>query len=364
MKRPHLPQAALGAISAIALLSACSPTPAEKSATEREVTATSAKPATPAADMQKVLDQLGSMGGKPIETLTAAEARTQPTPADAVKAIMKAQGMSTGPDPAVTTKDVTYPAGKGMQNARIYMPAGAKGPLPVVLYIHGGGWVIADIDVYGASPQALAKAANAVVVSIEYRHAPEFKFPAAHDDSNAAYTWVLANAAKWGGDPKKVAIVGESAGGNLAVDVALMARDRHLQAPTSVIAVYPIADSNMSTASKLTYAAAKPLNTPMMAWFYDKTLAKPADAADPRLNLVAADLKGLPPTTIIVAQIDPLHDDGINLANRLKSAGVSTTLQEYAGVTHEFFGMGSVVASAKSAEDFAAAQLKAGFSGS
>lgn len=361
--KPILATTALGVASAFTIMTACSPRPIDKTPSAADVAATAAPslPAAPSTDMKKVLDQLGSMGGKAIETLTAAEARKQPTPADAVKAVMTAQGMSTAPDPAVKTKDVTYPAGAGLQKARIYMPAGAKAPLPVILYIHGGGWVIADIDVYGGSPQALAKAANAIVVSIEYRHAPEAKFPAAHDDSNAAYKWMLANAAKWGGDPKKVAIVGESAGGNLAVDVAIMARDKHLQAPTSVIAVYPIADSNMSTASKLTYAAAKPLNTPMMAWFYDKTLAKPTDAMDPRLNLVAADLRGLPPTTIILAQIDPLHDDGVNLAGKLKAAGVNTTLKEYSGVTHEFFGMGSVVASAKAAEDFAASQLKVGF---
>jgi acetyl esterase/lipase len=307
-----------------------------------------------------VLDKLASLGGKPIETLSPTDARMQPSPADAVKAVMMDQNIM--PDmTSVTTKDVIYPAGAGTQKARIYTPMGAKGPLPIVLYIHGGGWVIADIDTYDSSPRALAKAANAIVVSMEYRHAPEAKFPAAHDDANAAYKWVLANAAKWGGDPKKVAVVGESAGGNMAVTVAINARDKGSQAPAAVIAVYPVADSDMATASKVKYAEAKPLNTKMLAWFFLYTLANPGQALDKRLNLVGADLKGLPPTTIILAEIDPLHDDGANLADKMKAAGDTVEVKEFPGVTHEFFGMGAVVANAKAAEDYATDKLKTAF---
>lgn len=350
-----------GAASAFALIGAgCS-----KQAEEAPVAAAPiAAPATAAvadADMQKVLDKLASLGGKPIEGLTPVEARTQPSPADAVKALMTEQGMSAAPDPALTVKNVTYPAGAGVQKARIYTPANAKGPLPVILYIHGGGWVIADLDVYDASPRALAQGANAIVVSMEYRHAPEVKFPAAHDDANAAYQWVVANAAKWGGDPKKIALVGESAGGNMAVNVAMSARDKGWPAPLAVLAMYPVANTSPATASKRTFAAAKPLNTPMLDWFFKHTLSSPDQAADPRLNLVAANLAGLPPTTIILAQIDPLHDDGVGLADKLRAAGVTVDLKEYAGVTHEFFGMGKVVADAKAAQDFAAGKLRAAF---
>ena len=169
----------------------------------------------PNADMNEVLKKLATLGGKPIEMLEPREARKQPTPADAVKALMAEKGIVA--KSTVTTKDVTYPTGGATQKARIYTPAGAKGPLPIVLYIHGGGWVIADIEVYDSTPRALADAAGAVVVSIEYRHAPEAKFPAAHDDANAAYKWVLDNAASWGGDPNLIAVVGESVGGNMAV---------------------------------------------------------------------------------------------------------------------------------------------------
>lgn len=311
----------------------------------------------PDADMNEVLIKLAGLGGKPIETLSPADSRKQPTPADAVKALMEEKGIV--PSSAVTTRDVTYPAGAGTQKARIYSPVDAKGPLPVVLYIHGGGWVIADIDVYDSSPRALAEAAQAVVVSIEYRHAPEAKFPAAHDDANKAYEWMIANAATWGGDPKRVAIVGESAGGNMAVNVAMVARDKGSPALRTVIAVYPVANTSPDTESKRTYANAKPLNKPMLDWFFKHTLASPDQAADPRLNLVAASLKGLPPITIILAEIDPLHDDGVTLAAKLREAGVEVEVKTYAGVTHEFFGMGSVVADAKDAVAYAAAKLTA-----
>ena len=316
-------------------------------------------PSMPDADMGEVLAKLASLGGKPIETLEPAEARKQPTPADAVKAVMAQKNITAMP--AVTTKDVTYPAGSGTQKARIYMPDGAKGPLPVVLYIHGGGWVIADIDVYDASPRVLAGLTKAIVVSIEYRHAPEAKFPAAHDDANAAYKWVLDNAAKWGGDPKNVAVVGESAGGNMAVTVAMDARDKGMIAPKTVVAVYPVANTSPDTQSKKTYADAKPLNGPMLDWFFKNALKDPAEASDPRLNLVAAKLNGLPPISIIVAEIDPLHDDGTTLADAIRKAGGTVDVKEYAGVTHEFFGMGAVVADAKNAEDYAANKLKSAF---
>lgn len=350
-----------GAASAFVLAGAGCSRKAEEAPVAAAPVAAPATAAVADADMQKVLDKLVSLGGKPIEGRTPAEARTQPSPADAVKALMTEQGMSVAPDPALTVKNVTFPAGAGVQKARIYTPAGAKGPLPVILYIHGGGWVIADLDVYDASPRALAQGANAIVVSMEYRHAPEAKFPAAHDDANAAYQWVVANAAKWGGDPKKVALVGESAGGNMAVNVAMSARDKGWPAPLAVVAVYPVANTSPATASKRTFAAAKPLNTPMLDWFFKHTLSSPDQAADPRLNLVAANLAGLPPTTIILAEIDPLHDDGVGLADKMRAAGVTVEVKEYAGVTHEFFGMGKVVADAKAAQDFAAAKLRAAF---
>ena len=148
----------------------------------------------------------------------------------------------------------------------------------------------------------------------------------------------------------------------MAVNVAMTARDKAWTAPKAIVAVYPVANTSPETASKKAYAAAQPLNTPMLAWFFKYTLTSPNEAADPRLNLVAANLERLPPTTIILAEIDPLHDDGLGLAEKLKVAGIPVDVKEYAGVTHEFFGMGAVVADAKAALDYAARQLKVAFS--
>ncbi|RZL96839.1 MAG: alpha/beta hydrolase, partial [Sphingomonas sp.] len=209
------------------------------------------------------------------------------------------------------------------QFARIYKPANAPAggaPLPVIVYYHGGGWVIADVNTYDATPRMLSKQLNAIVVSVEYRHAPEFKFPAQHDDAAAAYRWVLQNAASWGGDAAKVATAGESAGGNLAVATAIYARDNNLTAPVHVLAVYPIANSRMDLPSRRDSANAKPLNTAMLGWFGSYYTNSPADMQDPRLNLVGADLKRLPPTTIVNAQIDPLRSDGETLAEAMRRA--------------------------------------------
>lgn len=174
-------------------------------------------PPKAAADMQAVLDVLGRLGAKPVQTLTPAQARAQASPADAVRAVLKARGMPPAPDPSVVTREMSYGANP-MQKARIYRPANApRGPLPLVVYYHGGGWVIADLDVYDSGPRMLAKKLNALVVSVEYRHAPEFKFPAQHDDALSAYRWVLTNAAGWGGDIRRMAFAGESEGGNLAI---------------------------------------------------------------------------------------------------------------------------------------------------
>lgn len=318
-------------------------------------------------DMQKVLDTLAQLGGKPIEKLTAEEARKQPTPTDAVMAVLKSEDK----DPAklkaalkVKTKDVTYPAGAGEQPARVYMPEqddDNKEALPVVVYFHGGGFVIANLDVYDQGPRALARKANAIVVSIEYRKGPENKFPAAHDDAIAAYKWVLANAKSWGGDPARVAVAGESAGGNLAANVAIAARDQKLQAPAHMVLVYPVAGNNMNTESYKENAFAKPLNKAMMEWFVKNYTKSPADAKDPRINLLGANLKGLPSATVITAEIDPLRSEGKALADKLEKAGSNVDYENYEGVTHEFFGMDAVVKDAGNAQDTAAANLKSAF---
>lgn len=312
-------------------------------------------------EMQSVLDQLGSMGGKPMETLTPGEARKQPTPAAAVAIVLAKAGRDTSPMalvPGVTSADRTIPGPGGAMPARIYTPSGT-GPFAVVVYYHGGGWVIADKNVYDGGARSIAKEANAVVVSVDYRLAPEHKFPAQHEDALAAYAWVVKNAASINGDPKRIAIAGESAGGNLAVATAVAARDAKMPMPKAVIAVYPIAQPENTTASYIEHANAKPLNRAMMAWFAGHVSRTPADMQDPRINLVKANLAGLPPVTIINAQIDPLREDGAMLEQALKAANVPVERRVYDGVAHEFFGMGAVVAKAMDATQYAGARLKA-----
>lgn len=311
-------------------------------------------------EMQAVMEKLASYGDKPIETLTPAEARKNHTPTDAVMDLVKENNIAM-PAPKVDTTGIAIPVSGGNIHARVYTPKTGKESYPVIVYYHGGGFVIADLDVYNASAQGLAEQTEAVVVSVAYRLAPEHKFPTAHNDAFAAYQWVVSNTAKIKGDPKKIAVVGESAGGNLAANVSLMARDKKITVPLHQVLVYPIAQSDMNTASYTKYAAAKPLNKPMMAWFTKHYLNNMGEAKDARISLVNANLAGLPATTVITAEIDPLHDDGTMLADKLTAAGVKVNSKNYDGVTHEFFGMAIVVPQAKEAQAFAAEQLKSAF---
>lgn len=317
--------------------------------------------AKPVAANQAVLDALMAQGLRPYHTLEPEEARRQPSFADGVKAVMQSRGMPAAPPPGVTARDISITGAAGPIHARVYRPDGIQGPLPVIVYFHGGGWVIADSNVYDSSTRALARDGRAVVISVDYRRAPEAKFPAQHDDSIAAYRWALANAASIGGDPRRIALAGESAGGNLAVATAIAARDQGLQMPVHVLSVYPIAGSDLNTPSYQENANAMPLNRAAMAWFLHHTKGRPADLMDPRINLVMANLRGLPPTTIIAAQIDPLRSEGLTLADRMRSAGVEIVRREFPGTTHEFFGADAVIPDAAAAQRFAGERLRAAF---
>lgn len=318
----------------------------------------------PDSDMKKVLDMLATLGGKPIETLTPEEARRQPTPTDAVMKILRERKVETPPTLGVRSRDLTIDGAAGPLKARLYRPEGnEKGDLPLVVYFRGGGWVIASLDVYDASPRGIAKFANCAVLSCDYRMAPENKFPAAHEDAFAAYKWALAHAADLGADNAKIAVMGESAGGNLALNVAIRARDESVQAPLHMALIYPVAGVNMNNASYTANADAKPLNKPMMKWFVSHVFESPDQAKnDPRINLVElADLRALPSATIIRAEIDPLAEEGELLMRKLKDAGVDVRGDTYRGCTHEFFGMGLVVKDAAIAESFVAHDLKRAF---
>ncbi len=317
--------------------------------------------AMPNADQKKVLDELGALGGKPIETLEPAEARTQPTPTDAVMQLLKKSEQPVTPEAVGKVTDRTITSPGGAIPVRIYTPTGT-GPFPVIVYFHGGGFVIATIDTYDASARALANAAGAVVMSVEYRKAPEHKFPAAHDDAYAAYVWAVRNASQIGGDSTRVALAGESAGGNLALATAMRVRDTSgVRAPASVVVVYPVVGNDTTNTSYTRNAEAKPLNRPMMSWFFRQYTRSSADAADPRLNILGANLKGLPAVTIVSAEIDPLLTEGELLATKLRDAGVTVQQRTWPGTAHEFFGQGAVVPAAKEAVQYAADALKAGF---
>ncbi len=314
--------------------------------------------AIPAPEMQSVLDKLAELGAKPLHTLTVEQARAQPTPADAVAAVMADKGIDAGPAADIATSDIAVPGPAGDITARVYTPPG-DGPFPVIVYYHGGGWVIADIDTYDASARALSLGVGAVVVSSHYRQGPEDVFPAAHDDAYAAYVWVVENAGTLNGDSARMVIAGESAGANLAANVAIMARDAQITQPLHQLLVYPIAGNDMNTPSYLENADAAPLGKADMAWFVNHAFGAMDDAADPRVNLVGRDdLADLPPATLITAQIDPLRSESISYGEALQAAGVEVEMMNYDGVTHEFFGMGAVVPQAVAAMDFAVAQLR------
>ncbi|WP_111560178.1 alpha/beta hydrolase [Paracoccus sediminilitoris] len=311
------------------------------------------------ADMARVLEALKALDPKPIPELAAEEARQQPTPADAVARVIEEDGLDV-PEPAVTRQDITYPAAEGDQPARVYTPTDAgEGPYPLVVYVHGGGWAIADIDTYDASAASLADKLGAVVISLEYRHAPESPFPAAHDDVLAGYTWAVENGDQLNADVDRLALVGESVGGNMVVATAIAARDQQLTQPDHVVSVYPVAQTSLETESYVENAEAVPLNRAMMEWFFDQTVTDESQLDDARISLVDADLAGLPPITIINASIDPLLSDGMMLADAIEAAGGEVEQRTFDGVTHEFFGMAAVVEDAAAAQDYAVERVNA-----
>lgn len=314
----------------------------------------------PTPEMKKVLDAFSSMNKKTIDQSTPAEARKAPSMADAAKKVMKDEGKKA-PEFTGSTKNISIPTQDGKIAARVYQPAGS-GPFPVVLYIHGGGWVIADLDTYDASARGLCEMTKAVVISTDYRKAPENKFPASHDDTWTAYQWTLENAGKYKGDAKKVAVAGESAGGNMAASICLTAKERNAQMPVHQLLVYPVVDGDMNTPSYKANENTVPLSAKGMKWFAEKEFASPADADNTRFAVLrSTNLKGLPPATIIAAEIDPLLSEGKAYADKLKAAGVPVTYKMYPGVTHEFFGMGAVLDEAKDAETVASNELTKAF---
>lgn len=321
------------------------------------------------SQLQPILDQYEKFGAPPIETLSPENARNNPTLKNAIEEMAAESAMVRTmnvvmpalPEPVGSINHILIPSRDGEILARVFTPHG-DGPFPVLVYFHGGGWVIANLDVYEPSCRSLCNAAQCVVVSVAYRQAPEYKYPAAVEDAYAATQWVMENAGEIDGDPKRVAVVGESAGGNLATVVCLKARDEGGRVPIAQLLIYPVTDARMNTPSYDENAHAVPLNSAMMPWFFRHYLKNADQESDPFVSPMLADLRDLPPAIVITAEFDPLRDEGEAYAQRLSDSGVLVEVRRYDGMSHEFFGLSGAVGKAKEALDFAVSGLRSTYS--
>jgi acetyl esterase len=301
---------------------------------------------------KQVLEQLAALGLPPNHLVSPAQARLN----------MKSRPRAAGPEVA-KVEDRLIP-GPGVElPVRIYTPEGS-GPFPILVWYHGGGWVVGDLDTADPTARHLAVGAGCVVVSVDYRLAPETKFPGAADDCYAATVWAAQHATRLNGDPSRIAVGGDSAGGNLAAAVALMARDRGGLSLVFQLLVYPVTARDFETASYRQNAEGYNLTLDGMRWYWEQYLQGSDDATNPYAAPMAArDLKGLPPALVITAEYDPLCDEGEAFAKRLQAAGVATTCKRYDGMIHGFFGMPAVLDQGKQAIADACAALRQAFTG-
>jgi acetyl esterase len=256
--------------------------------------------------------------------------------------------------------DFELPGGDGQPvRARAYTPRDAReGPLPLVAWLHGGGWVTGDLDSHDATCRSLANTSGCKVIAIDYRLAPEHKFPAGLDDCHAAIAWLAAHADENGIDPRRIAVAGDSAGGNLAAAVALMARDRG-PAIAFQLLVYPVTHHAFDTPSYREYGNGYLLTEEGMRWNWNHYLPDAAAGLDPLASpLLAADLRGLPPALVVVAECDPLCDESEAYARRLADAGVPVECRRYDGMLHAFFTLGQVFDDGKAAVAHAGQALR------
>ena len=276
--------------------------------------------------------------------------------------------MQTGELPVedvARTEDRVIPGADGTElPIRIYWPSTSNEPLPVVVFFHGGGWVIGGIDSHDGQVREMVNRTAMVYVSVDYRLAPEARFPAAAEDCYAATQWVAANAASIGADAARLGVAGDSAGGNLAAVVALMARDRGGPAIAHQLLIYPCCDMDTNAwPSQTENGTGYFLTKESMDWFYDQ-YADVADRDNPCASPIkAADLSGLPPACVITAEYDPLRDEGEAYGARLQEAGVACEVHRYDGMFHGFFGMTMAIPGAVAAQQTATAAVKAALSG-
>ncbi|MCS7206713.1 MAG: alpha/beta hydrolase [Dehalococcoidia bacterium] len=240
--------------------------------------------------------------------------------------------------PVAKVEDRTIPGPGGPIPVRLYWPQTGT-PVGLVVYYHGGGWVLGDLDTHDAPCRHLANASQCLVIAVHYRRAPEHKFPAAVDDAEAAARWAVQNASAWGLSPRRVALAGDSAGGNLVAAVTLRAKERGGPSFAGQVLIYPVTDYTLDRPSYLQNAEGYLLTREGMRWFWGHYLARAEDGAHPLASpLRAPDLTGLPPAIILTAEYDPLRDEGEAYAERLAQAGVPTVCLRYMGNIHGFVG--------------------------
>ena len=259
-------------------------------------------------------------------------------------------------------ENLAMPGPGGEVKLRVYTPvAGGGAALPALVFFHGGGWVIGDLETHDALCRTLANETGARVVAVDYRLAPEHKFPAAADDAYAAVKWVETNASKLGIDPNRIAVAGDSAGGNLAAVVCLMAKQKGGPRIVHQLLIYPVTQWKAETGSMNSFAEGYFLEKKTMQWFFDQ-YATGADANDWRLSpLAAADMSGLPRAYVVTAGFDPLKDEGKAYADKLNRAGVAAVYLDYPGMVHGFFNMQGVVPTAREAIADAAKAVRQAF---
>ena len=286
----------------------------------------------------------------PLYELTLAEARA----AD----LADIRAGSGDVEPVHEVTDRTFPGSDGELPVRIYRPD-HDGPLGTLVYFFGGGWTLGSIDTSDGVCRALANAAGCQVVTPGYRLAPEHPFPAAVHDCLAAVEWVATHAAELGADPARLAVGGDSAGGNLAAVVSLLARDRGGPALAAQLLVYPNTCYHADTESLRDNDDRWMFNRNSVDWYWRNYLSTPDEGRDPLVSpLLAEDLAGLPPALVLTAEYDPLRDEGERYANRLREAGVPVELTRYAGLAHGFFTMSGVLEGARRAVGQAAEYLR------
>jgi acetyl esterase len=299
--------------------------------------------------MQAILNQAAAAGGKPFYSMSPVEARQA---IDVMFAAFRGDPAEVG-----RVEDRKLPGPAGEVPVRIYSPPG-RGPFGVLIFFHGGGWVIGNIGTHDSLCRDLTKQANIVTISVEYRLAPEHKFPAGPEDCYAVTKWVGANTALLSVDPDKLAVGGDSAGGNLAAAVTLMARDRGGPKIAYQALIYPATNAANDTPSQKEFGKdGYILSKSDMEWFYGHYL-KPGDATNPYASpALDKDLKGLPPALVLTAAYDPLRDEGEAYGEALRKAGVAARISRYEGVCHGFVSMAAALDEGKRAVAEIASEL-------